>query len=366
MIWALRDVSFELQHGEILGVFGRNGAGKSTLLKILSRITKPSTGEVELNGSVRSLLEIGTGFHAELTGRENIYLNGAILGMRRREITERFHAIVEFSEVTEFLDTPVKRYSSGMYVKLAFAVAAHLDSDILLVDEVLAVGDLQFQRKCLGKLDAMAGAGRTVIFVSHQLQQLRRLCTRGLYMKDGRIAHLGGIDEAIDDYIADMPHTRLNAPFTSQMHMHYPPPLEVYRMEVRNRDGRAVDTLRVDEAFRVRLDCRFHTGGRRYRIGLAWRNSDGVMLASWVSTVESIGWMSGREGEERSLVIESRNVFLPGTYYVDVIVRDTDETIVDRIDGITINVEALSVEKRKSFTAGFVRLPAQWSVIEPD
>lgn len=183
--WALNDVSFEVQPGEVVGIIGRNGAGKSTLLKMLSRITKPTTGRVEINGRVGSLLEVGTGFHPELTGRENIYLNGSILGMSRQEISKKFDEIVAFAEVEKFLDTPVKRYSSGMYVRLAFAVAAHLEPEILIVDEVLAVGDMQFQDKCLGKIQEVSKGGRTVLFVSHNTQAISRLTTRCLYLKAG-------------------------------------------------------------------------------------------------------------------------------------------------------------------------------------
>ena len=185
-IWALKDVSFEVKKGEILGIIGRNGAGKSTLLKILSRITKPTRGKVLIDGSISSLLEVGTGFHQELTGRENIYLNGAILGMRKAEITKKFDEIVAFAEINKFLDTPVKRYSSGMYVRLAFAVAAHMEPDILLVDEVLAVGDIAFQKKCLGKMqDVGEREGRTVLFVSHNLQMINQLCSRSILLDKG-------------------------------------------------------------------------------------------------------------------------------------------------------------------------------------
>jgi lipopolysaccharide transport system ATP-binding protein len=188
-IWALRDVSFDVQEGEIVGVIGRNGAGKSTLLKILSRITEPTLGRVELHGRVGSLLEVGTGFHQELTGRENIYLNGAILGMKKVEIERKFEEIVAFAEMEKFIDTPVKRFSSGMYMRLAFAVAAHLDPEILLVDEVLAVGDAAFQKKCLGKMGEVARSGRTVLFVSHNMNAVRQLCTRALLFVNGRLQH---------------------------------------------------------------------------------------------------------------------------------------------------------------------------------
>jgi lipopolysaccharide transport system ATP-binding protein len=200
--WALKDVSFEVKRGEVLGIIGRNGAGKSTLLKILSRITEPSEGRVTINGRVASLLEVGTGFHPELTGRENIYLNGAILGMTRAEIRRKFDEIVAFAEVEKFLDTPVKRYSSGMYVRLAFAVAAHLEPDILVVDEVLAVGDFEFQKKCLGKMSEVAGGGRTVLFVSHQLPALASFVTRALLLEAGRIRIAGTLKSVVDHYLS--------------------------------------------------------------------------------------------------------------------------------------------------------------------
>src|SRR5881398_721108 len=190
-VWALRGVSFEVKQGEVLGIIGRNGAGKSTLLKILSRITEPTTGRVLLTGRIGSLLEVGTGFHPELTGRENILLNGAILGMSRREIVRKFDAIVDFAEVERFLDTPVKHYSSGMYVRLAFAVAAHLNPEILVVDEVLAVGDVAFQKKCLGKMSEVSEGGRTVIFVSHNLAAVEALCRRGVVLDRGRVVFSG-------------------------------------------------------------------------------------------------------------------------------------------------------------------------------
>src|SRR3984957_16609431 len=195
--WALRDVSFEMRKGEVVGLIGRNGAGKSTLLKILSRVTVPTLGRAEIHGRVGSLLEVGTGFHPELTGRENVYMSGAILGMRKAEIDRKFDEIVAFSEVERFLDTPLKHYSSGMQMRLAFAVAAHLEPEILLVDEVLAVGDLQFQKKCLGKMGEVAKTGRTIAFVSHQINQIRRLCPRVLWVDGGGIRMDGAAHEVL-------------------------------------------------------------------------------------------------------------------------------------------------------------------------
>jgi len=199
-LWALHDVSFAIEHGDVLGIIGRNGAGKSTLLKIISRIVEPTHGRVEVHGPVGSLLEVGTGFHPELTGRENIYLNGAILGMAKVDIERRFDEIVAFAELEQFLDTPVKRYSSGMYMRLAFSVAAHLDPEVLLVDEVLAVGDAQFQRKCLGKMGEVAGNGRTVVLVSHNMGAIRRLCNKTALLDRGALTYFGDTETAIDAY----------------------------------------------------------------------------------------------------------------------------------------------------------------------
>ncbi|MBK9199812.1 MAG: ABC transporter ATP-binding protein [Betaproteobacteria bacterium] len=200
--WALRDVSFQIPRGARVGILGRNGAGKSTLLKLLSRITEPTSGRIQINGRVASLLEVGTGFHPELTGRENIFLNGAILGMSRREIDSKFDAIVAFAEIERFLDTPVKRYSSGMYVRLAFAVAAHLDPEILIIDEVLAVGDSDFQRKCLGKMDSISKDGRTILFVSHNLLAIQKLCNQAILLKSGRLHIQSTVDTVVDSYIS--------------------------------------------------------------------------------------------------------------------------------------------------------------------
>lgn len=199
--WALKDVNFEIKQGDRVGIIGRNGAGKSTLLKILSRITEPSTGRIAIKGRVASLLEVGTGFHPELTGRENIFLNGAIFGMSKAEIRNKFDEIVTFSEIERFLDTPVKRYSSGMYVRLAFSVAAHLESDVLIIDEVLAVGDAAFQKKCLGKIQDVSTQGRTVLFVSHSMAAIRNLCTSAIYLDNGSIRMIGSAEEAIDEYL---------------------------------------------------------------------------------------------------------------------------------------------------------------------
>ena len=204
VVWSLKDINFEIEQGDAVGIIGRNGAGKSTLLKLLSRVTSPTTGNIKVKGRIASLLEVGTGFHPELTGRENIYLNGAILGMRKKEISKKFDEILDFAGVERYVDTPVKRYSSGMYVRLAFAVAAHLESEILIVDEVLAVGDAEFQKKCLGKMSEVSkGEGRTVLFVSHQLSSVKQLCNTGILMSKGNSTYFNNIEKALEKYQYD-------------------------------------------------------------------------------------------------------------------------------------------------------------------
>ena len=247
--WAVKDVSFEVKRGEVLGIIGRNGAGKSTLLKILSRITEPTTGVGTINGRVGSLLEVGTGFHPELTGRENIYLNGAILGMRRAEIAGKFDEIVDFAEVDRFVDTPVKHYSSGMYLRLAFSVAAHLEPEILLVDEVLAVGDAAFQKKCLGKMHNVADHGRTVLFVSHNMAAVQALCRRGIYLSEGHIACDAAADEAVRSYVTGFT-SGAKRPLTLRTDRKGSGELRFTACWIENKQGGRVDRAMVGEDIR--------------------------------------------------------------------------------------------------------------------
>ncbi|HEY6660257.1 MAG TPA: ABC transporter ATP-binding protein [Pyrinomonadaceae bacterium] len=242
-IWALNDVSFEVREGEAVGIIGRNGAGKSTLLKILSRITKPTRGQVRIRGRVGSLLEVGTGFHPELTGRENIFLNGAIIGMRKSEIVRKFDDIVAFSEVEKFLDTPVKRYSSGMYMRLAFAVAAHLETEILVIDEVLAVGDVAFQRKCLGKMGDLSHSGRTVLFVSHNMQAVRSLCSHAIWLDQGQVKASGTSANVIDQYLDATSRNKQAGELNETLHAM--PPDSTFRMNYISleQDGVTASTI---------------------------------------------------------------------------------------------------------------------------
>jgi lipopolysaccharide transport system ATP-binding protein len=253
-LWALRRVSFEVKPGEVMGIIGRNGAGKSTLLKLLTRVTRPTEGRAEVRGRVGSLLEVGTGFHPELTGRENVYLNGTILGMRRAEIDRKFDEIVAFAEIAKFLDTPVKHYSSGMYTRLAFAVAAHLDPEILLVDEVLAVGDAAFQRKCLGKMGDVAGEGRTVLFVSHTMPAITRLCKRAILLDEGNILSDGPAPEVVGRYLKSGLST---IALREWPEVHKAPGNEVVRLRavrVRAVDGRVTDAVDIRQPVGIEME----------------------------------------------------------------------------------------------------------------
>jgi lipopolysaccharide transport system ATP-binding protein len=276
--WALKDVSFEVKRGEVVGVIGRNGAGKSTLLKVLSRITEPTSGVAEIHGRVGSLLEVGTGFHPELTGRENIYLNGAILGMKRVEIDRKFDEIVAFAEIEKFLDTPVKRYSSGMYVRLAFAVAAHLEPEILLVDEVLSVGDLSFQRKCLGKMGAVARAGRTVLFVSHNMAAIAEFCDRAVLLEKGRVEFIGGTKHGVRLYLSrNAPHEaerrwpRDDAALSNG-------PIRFDYIRLTNATGEVVSEIANTEESCIEIGYRILDDIQDLYVGLQLVTSDGIIV----------------------------------------------------------------------------------------
>jgi lipopolysaccharide transport system ATP-binding protein len=277
-VWALKDVDFEIQRGDVVGIIGRNGAGKSTLLKILSRITEPSSGRVTIKGRVASLLEVGTGFHPELTGRENIYLNGAILGMTRLEIKRKFDEIVDFSGVARFLDTPVKRYSSGMYVRLAFAVAAHLEPEILLVDEVLAVGDAAFQRKCLGKMGDVARAGRTVFLVSHNMSAIRQLCRSCLWFDEGMLRQVGSTTTVVESYLKDT-----SSGAASECYFESDPGKEFQLRAARllDRSSKSTQLFGCDEPIIIDMICQVHHRIPGLYGYLAINKGDGTLV--WVS-----------------------------------------------------------------------------------
>jgi lipopolysaccharide transport system ATP-binding protein len=280
-VWAVRDIGFEVKSGEIVGIVGRNGAGKSTLLKLLSRITEPTTGRAEIFGRVGSLLEVGTGFDRELTGRENIYLSGAILGMRKAEIERKFDDIVAFAEIEKFLDTPVKRYSSGMYLRLAFAVAAHLDPEILLLDEVLAVGDAAFQRRCLGKMEEVAGRGRTILFVSHNMAAITRFCSRCLWVDGGTLRADGSTDEIVASYLASGSSDSGEATFSSDpataIGSEY---VRLAAIRVRNNVGTVTSTIDARHDFTIEIEYDVLQRATGLRVGLTLLAPEGSALLS--------------------------------------------------------------------------------------
>lgn len=281
--WALKDISFEIEEGDTLGLIGRNGAGKSTLLKILSRITTPTEGKFVMNGKVAALLEVGTGFHPDLSGIENVYLNGAILGMRRWEIRSKLASILEFSGIGEFADTPVKRYSSGMRVRLAFAVAAHLRQDILIVDEVLAVGDQEFQKKCLGKMGEVAREGRTVVFVSHNMYAISRLCRKGIYLKDGRIVHQGSISETIATYLKDSKGTQGSICWKegySDKGVDY---FKLLSVSIENQDGKPENKFSLSDPISIRFEFVTTKLIQDFRLKINIRTADGITVLSFKS-----------------------------------------------------------------------------------
>ena len=316
--WALRDIDFEVARGETLGIIGHNGAGKSTLLKILSRITPPTVGEARLRGRVGALLEVGTGFHPELTGRENIFLNGAILNMRRREIESKFEEIVEFADIGPFLDTPVKRYSSGMQMRLAFSVAAHLDPEILIIDEVLSVGDIAFQQKCLGRMESVSREGRTVIFISHNLAAVRALCDRAIMLSAGRIAASGAVPEVIEAYVGDvLSESKRSLAEREDRDGDGRLRFTDVRIEV---DGRPIDSPATGEDFDVVVSYETADGkplrGLNVGITVSAHGDDKPMLNLYSQTAGASFQEVPGKGAVRCRV--KRNPLPAGQYFVDV------------------------------------------------
>jgi len=328
ILWALKDASFDIRRGEVVGLIGRNGAGKSTLLRILSRITEPSSGFADIYGRIGSLLEVGTGFHPELTGRENIYLSGAILGMRKAEIQQKFDEIVDFAQIDRFLDTPVKHYSSGMYVRLAFAVAAHLEPEILLIDEVLAVGDARFQKKCLNKMEDVAHGGRTVVFVSHNMAAVSRICGRAILLDDGRVANEGSAHEVVSAYLMGDEGTTA---FREWPHVDSAPGADICRLRavrIRSREGGVSEAVDIRQPVGVEIEYDVLKSGHQLLPHFYLWNEEGIQILGsndldpkWrrrprpAGRYISTGWIPG-------------NFLNEGTILVDVAVLAIDPAIV--------------------------------------
>ena len=325
-VWALKDISFNVEQGEVLGIIGKNGAGKSTLLKILSRVTSPTTGSIKAKGRIASLLEVGTGFHGELTGRENIYMNGAILGMTRREIVSKFDEIVDFSGIEKYIDTPVKRYSSGMTVRLGFAVAAHLEPEILVVDEVLAVGDAEFQKKAIGKMkDVSQGGGRTVLFVSHNMTAVKSLCTKGLLLENGISTYSGSIDSTINRYIAG---TRESLRITNNVNQHIKTSednliLEEIYISTNNEHG----VLYIDEAFECCFKIDFKERIDNFNLSLSFCDEVGATV--FVTTTALV---SCERGEKLFKCNIPANLLNTNLYSLILLLVKNSSQVLTRID----------------------------------
>ena len=346
--WALRDVSFEIPHGEVIGVIGRNGAGKSTLLKILSQITEPTHGFAEIHGRVGSLLEVGTGFHQELSGRENIYLNGAILGMGKREIDRKFDEIVSFAEIDKFLDTPVKHYSSGMFVRLAFSVAAHLEPEILLVDEVLSVGDVTFQKKCLGKMNEVRQSGRTVLFISHNMATIENLCSRTIVFQEGKIAFIGPSKDAVKFYLQSMVEREQSAQggladnrWANPTHRKYRSQEDVITytgIEFKNPERETVQFVRSGESLVIRLHYRANKDGVRPIFGVGIETDSGTVVSrvsTWLCGVEVPALACGDGFID--LCLDSVNL-MPGRYFLSSWLGAMGPIIYDSVDRSSVLV----------------------------
>jgi lipopolysaccharide transport system ATP-binding protein len=367
--WALKDVNFEVKPGEVVGIIGRNGAGKSTLLKILSRITKPSSGQIAIAGRVGSLLEVGTGFHPELTGRENIFLNGSILGMRRGEIDRQFDAIVEFAGVEKFLDTPVKRYSSGMYVRLAFAVAAHLDPEILVVDEVLAVGDQAFQKKCIGRMGEIAAGGRTVCLVSHDLPMISRLATRAIWIDAGLVRQQGSTNDVILAYCDE---TSTGSRRTASVDLQDHPgrrggrPSHIKRISLLGADGMPSCNVPLGGEVTIELELRDFVGTSDTTLSVSICDTFGTAIAQAHSWIQStIDLSAARTAIARCTIEDIR--LLPGEYRLDVTLGDSSDAL-DRVDdAIRVTVDPSDiygtgrVPRRRN---GLVALKARWGLVD--
>lgn len=362
--WALKDISFSVEEGDAVGIIGRNGAGKSTLLKILSQITPPTEGHITMRGRVASLLEVGTGFHPELTGRENIFLNGAILGMSREEIKRKFDEIVAFAEIEKFLDTPVKRYSSGMYVRLAFAVAAHLEPEILVVDEVLAVGDAEFQNKCLGKMDEVAKGGRTVLFVSHNMAAISRLCSKAILLRSGKVEISGSTEDAIARYLEQSAGAGGVAVLGSLAADALDDKPRFVRCTLNAADGVSKDSFFAGEKMQVKVVARFPTLQRKVVLSFIVKSLSKGYVYHIVTT--DVGF-EPRElfGEYEFTATFEKTKLYPGTYTIDHLwmANGAGECLDVRTDVLLFRVEQGGPFLKRALIpqAGIVHEVADWS-----
>lgn len=358
-VWSLRDINFEIEQGDAVGIIGRNGAGKSTLLKLLSKVTKPTTGNFKVNGRIASLLEVGTGFNPEMTGRENIYLNGAILGMHRSEITRKFDEIVDFSGVERYIDTPVKRYSSGMYVRLAFAVAANLESEILIVDEVLAVGDAEFQKKCIGKMsDVSKGEGRTILFVSHNMLAVKNLCSKGIILENGLKKFEGGIDQALDIYNSESNNT------DSKIHWDVEDAPGNRSAKIISVELKAKDNLFfIEEGFEIEVMFINLIENHTLNVSISLFDDKEV----YVLSSPNLKREKFEKGVYKSTCFIPKNLLNKGLYFFSVLLVGNNYEIITQLDKIVaIEIEEIGINRGDyyGYWSGVVRPYFEWQNVK--
>jgi lipopolysaccharide transport system ATP-binding protein len=366
--WALKDVSFEVPRGEVVGIVGRNGAGKSTLLKILSRITEPTQGRIEIRGRVASLLEVGTGFHGELTGRENIYLNGAILGMTRAEINRKFDDIVDFAQIKKFIDTPVKHYSSGMYVRLAFAVAAHLDQDILFVDEVLAVGDVEFQRRCLNKMKDISSAGRTVLFVSHNTTALRNLCSCALLLEDGVLTRSGPIGDVLSVYLGSRSgSTSVDIRDSRARVSRSETPAAIARVFVVPVGGTLGEPILGTSPFSIGVEVEVQHAGQFEIFLHCFTDQQQIVFSTGSFFEERLNGLRLETGTHLFECAVPGHLLTDGTYVLDVILLKNRQVITTEADVLSFQVvdDFPGIDGWHYRPAGVIRPKATWRLRQP-
>lgn len=361
IVWALKDINFEVKQGEVLGIIGKNGAGKSTLLKILSRVTGPSVGNIKVKGRIAALLEVGTGFHPELTGRENIYLNGAILGMTKQEIISKFDEIVDFSGVERYIDTPVKRYSSGMYVRLAFAVAAHLEPEILIVDEVLAVGDAEFQKKCLGKMKDVSGQGRTVLFVSHNMPSIKALCTKGLYLEHGTVKYEGNIEQTISKYYEAAEAFDKKGTIPESFKRFNTGQAKIKVIQINNDLNEAVSEVFYNDKIKIYMQVEAYEKIEEALIDLKIVSTDGIIITHSINLDVGAPFLLEKGIHEFEIILD--NSLQPGFYNITAGVHFASTATIDYLEHI-YDFEVLKIGKDKdymhSWVHGYLNLNSTW------
>lgn len=367
VVYSLRDVNFEINEGDAVGIIGKNGAGKSTLLKILSRITSPTAGRIHLRGRVASLLEVGTGFHAELTGKENIYLNGAIMGMRKKEIDRRLDEIIDFSGVERYIDTPVKRYSSGMYVRLAFAVAAHLESEILIVDEVLAVGDQEFQKKCLGKMgDVSKGEGKTVLFVSHNMAAIKSLCATGIYLQNGMLNKTGDVTSIIKAYLDNANKADNEGLIPEGSSTYYTGVARYKRIRIVNHSGDNV-SLYYRSPIRIFAEIECSEDVKDAILDIRISNREGFQVVHCSNIYNNGSQIANLKKGMNTVEIEIENLLQPGSYSLTPGVHQKDGLSLDYVENI-LDFDVMKIAQGKeqdlvyNWDMGIIRLNSDWKV----